>query len=85
MLNRRNNKRKINIKFQRFSNRLLYFLAFKLPLTSCYSNRILVNYFNILITRDQSQQKRQIIASDFFFNIKTCHNLLINNIFQLRL
>lgn len=85
MLNCRNSKRKINIKFQRFSNRLLYFLAFKSPLTSSYSNRILVNYFNILMTRDQLKQKRQIIHSDFFFNMKTCHNLLINNIFQLRL
>lgn len=85
MLNPRNSKRTINIKFQRFSNRFLYFLAFKSPLTSSYSNRILVNYFNILITRDQPKQKREIILSDFFFNIKTCHNLVINNIFKLHL
>ena len=85
MLNPRNSKRKINIKFQRFSNRFLYFSAFKSPLTSSYSNRILVNYFNILITRDQPKQKGEIMLFDFFFNIKTCHNLVINNIFKLYL
>jgi|SouAtlMetagenome_1021521.scaffolds.fasta_scaffold00259_5 hypothetical protein len=85
MLNHRVSKKNFNIKFQRFSNRFLYFIAFKLPLTSSYSNRTLVNYFNILITRDSPRQKKKIIIYDFFINIKTCHNLLINNIFKFYL
>ena len=44
MSNFQNNREKRNIKLQRFENRFLYFLSFKSPLTSSYSNRALTNY-----------------------------------------
>lgn len=51
----------MNLKFHRLNNRFLYFLSFKLPLTSSYSNRALVNYFNIFINMDTSKEGKKKI------------------------
>ena len=51
----------MSLKFHRLNNRFLYFLSFKLPLTSSYSNRALVNYFNIFINMDTSKEGKKKI------------------------
>ena len=60
MSNFQNNREKMNIKLQRFENRFLYFLSFKSPLTSAYSNRALTNYVNIIVARDRLIQEKKI-------------------------
>jgi RNA recognition motif-containing protein len=60
MSNFQNNREKRNIKLQRFENRFLYFLSFKSPLTSAYSNRALTNYVNIIVARDRLIQEKKI-------------------------
>jgi hypothetical protein len=73
----------MSLKFHRLNNRFLYFLSFQLPLTSSYSNRALVNYFNILIKMDNSKQgKRNFSKTN---DIKLSESFLINNIFKLYL
>ena len=49
----------MSLKFHRLNNRFLYFLSFQLPLTSSYSNRALVNYFNIFINMDTPKEKKK--------------------------
>ena len=73
----------MSLKFHRLNNRFLYFLSFQLPLTSSYSNRALVNYFNIFINMDTSKEEKK----NFFKtnDIKLSESLLINNIFKLYL
>ena len=73
----------MSLKFHRLNNRFLYFLSFQLPLTSSYSNRALVNYFNIFINMDTPKEKKK----NFFKtdDIKLSESLLINNIFKLYL
>ena len=48
MLDHESYRKKNKIKLQRFENRFLYFLSFKSPLNSSYSNRALINYVNII-------------------------------------
>ena len=73
----------MSIKFHRLNNRFLYFLSFKLPLTSSYSNRALVNYFNIFINMDTSKQRKKNFSKTN--DIKSSQSFLINNIFKLYL
>jgi len=75
-------KNKNNNKIRRFDNRLLYFLAFKLPLNSSYSNRTMTNYFNILISRNEVKHKKNSPSSYFSDDLSVIHNLVINNIFK---
>jgi hypothetical protein len=75
-------KNKNNNKVRRLDNRLLYFLAFKLPLNSSYSNRTMTNYFNILIIRNEVKHKKNSSFSD---DLSIIHNLVINNIFKFYL
>lgn len=72
-------------RINRIDNRFLYFLAFKLPLNSSYSNRTLVNYFDILITRNYPGQQNHISFFDPFGDITVLHNLVINSVFKLYL
>ena len=85
MLNFQNNREKRNIKLQRFENRFLYFLSFKSPLTSSYSNRALTNYVNIIVSRDRLIQENKnrislILPNDI--DKATVHNLVVNNILK---
>jgi hypothetical protein len=73
----------MSLKFHRLNNRFLYFLSFKLPLTSSYSNRALVNYFNIFINMDTSKQRKKNFSKTN--DIKSSQSFLINNIFKLYL
>jgi hypothetical protein len=73
----------MSLKFHRLNNRFLYFLSFKLPLTSSYSNRALVNYFNIFINMDTSKQRKKNFSKTN--DIKSSESFLINNIFKLYL
>ena len=73
----------MTLKFHRLNNRFLYFLSFKLPLTSSYSNRALVNYFNIFINMDTSKQRKKNFSKTN--DIKSSQSFLINNIFKLYL
>lgn len=68
------------LKKQRLDNRLLYFLGFKVPLTSSYSNRALTNYFSILIAKNSLKERENITS---YYDVNTLHNLVINNIFRL--
>ena len=85
MSNFQNNREKRNIKLQRFENRFLYFLSFKSPLNSSYSNRALINYVNIIVARDRLIQENRNRMS---FNLPndidkaTVHNLVINHILK---
>lgn len=85
MSNFQNNREKRNIKLQRFENRFLYFLSFKSPLTSSYSNRALTNYVNIIVSRDRLIQENKnrislILPNDI--DKATVHNLVVNNILK---
>jgi hypothetical protein len=85
MSNFQNNREKRNIKLQRFENRFLYFLSFKSPLTSSYSNRALTNYVNIIVARDRLIQENKnriflILPNDI--DKATVHNLVVNNILK---
>lgn len=85
MLNFQNTRKKRNIKLQRFENRFLYFLSFKSPLTSSYSNRALTNYVNIIVSRDRLIQENKnrislILPNDI--DKATVHNLVVNNILK---
>ena len=85
MSNFQNNREKRNIKLQRFENRFLYFLSFKSPLTSAYSNRALTNYVNIIVARDRLTQEKKnrislILPNDI--DKATVHNLVVNNILK---
>jgi hypothetical protein len=85
MSNFQNNRKKRNIKIQRFENRFLYFLSFKSPLTSSYSNRALTNYVNIIVSRDRLIQENKnrislILPNDI--DKATVHNLVVNNILK---
>ena len=85
MSNFQNNREKRNIKLQRFENRFLYFLSFKSPLTSSYSNRALTNYVNIIVSRDRLIQENKnrislILPNDI--DKATVHNLMVNNILK---
>lgn len=85
MSNFQNNREKRNIKLQRFENRFLYFLSFKSPLTSSYSNRALTNYVNIIVSRDRLIQENKnrislILPNDM--DKATVHNLVVNNILK---
>jgi hypothetical protein len=85
MSNFQNNRKKRNIKLQRFENRFLYFLSFKSPLTSSYSNRALTNYVNIIVSRDRLIQENKnrislILPNDI--DKATVHNLVVNNILK---
>ena len=71
-----------NLKNQRLDNRLLYFLGFKIPFSSSYSNRALINYFNIFMIKNFLKKKGGIIFHD---DVDILHNLVINNIFRLYL
>ena len=73
----------MSLKFHRLNNRFLYFLSFQLPLTSSYSNRTLVNYFNIFINMDISKQGKKNFSKTN--DIKLSESFLINNIFKLYL
>ena len=75
-------KNKNNNKIRRFDNRLLYFLAFKLPLNSSYSNRTMTNYFNIIISRNEVKHKKNPPSSYSSDDLSVIHNLVINNIFK---
>jgi len=59
MLDHKSNRKKNKIKLQRFENRFLYFLSFKSPLNSSYSNRALINYVNIIVARDRLIQENR--------------------------
>ena len=59
MLNFQGKRKKNNTRLQRFENRFLYFLSFKSPLTSSYSNRGLINYVNIIVSRDRLIQENK--------------------------
>ena len=85
MSNFQNTRKKRNIKLQRFENRFLYFLSFKSPLTSSYSNRALTNYVNIIVARDRLIQENKnrisfILPNDI--DKATVHNLVVNNILK---
>lgn len=85
MSNFQNNREKRNIKLQRFENSFLYFLSFKSPLTSSYSNRALTNYVNIIVARDRLIQENKnrislILPNDI--DKATVHNLVVNNILK---
>jgi len=85
MLNFQNTRKKRNIKLQRFENRFLYFLSFKSPLTSSYSNRALTNYVNRIVSRDRLIQENKnrislILPNDI--DKATVHNLVVNNILK---
>ena len=85
MSNFQNNREKRNIKLQRFENRFLYFVSFKSPLTSSYSNRALTNYVNIIVARDRLIQENKnriflILPNDI--DKATVHNLVVNNILK---
>ena len=85
MSNFQNNREKRNIKLQSFENRFLYFLSFKSPLTSSYSNRALTNYVNIIVARDRLIQENKnrislILPNDI--DKATVHNLVVNNILK---
>jgi hypothetical protein len=73
----------MSLKFHRLNNRLLYFLSFQIPLTSSYSNRALVNYFNIFMNMDTSKQRKKNLSETN--DIKLSQTFLINNIFKLYL
>ena len=75
-------KNKNNNKIRRFDKRLLYFLAFKLPLNSSYSNRTMTNYFNILISRNEVKHKKNPPSFYSSDDLSVIHNLVINNIFK---
>ena len=85
MSNFQNNREKRNIKLQRFENRFLYFLSFKSPLTSSYSNRALNNFVNIIVSWDRIIHKNLnrislILPNDI--DKATVHNLVVNNILK---
>lgn len=85
MSNFQNNREKRNIKLQRFENRFLYFLSFKSPLTSSYSNRALTNYVNIIVSRDrliQENKNRTSLILPNEIDKATVHNLVVNNILK---
>ena len=85
MLNHHINKKKNETKSKRFENRFLYFLSFKIPLTSSYYNRALVNHINMIITRDVLIQKNRNTGYFTLVNYidkGTVHNLVINNILK---
>jgi len=85
MFNCQSNRKNSNTKLQRFENRFLYFLSFKSPLTSSYSNRALINYVNIIVSRDRLIQEKKNSTSFILPNDidkATVHNLVINNILK---
>ncbi len=85
MSNFQNNREKRNIKLQRFENRFLYFLSFKSPLNSSYSNRALINYVNIIVARDrliQENRNRMSFSLPNDIDKATVHNLVINHILK---
>jgi len=85
MSNFQNTRKKRNIKLQRFENRFLYFLSFKSPLTSSYSNRALTNYVNIIVSRDrliQENKNRTSLILPNEIDKATVHNLVVNNILK---
>jgi len=85
MLNHQINEKKNETKSKRFENRFLYFLSFKIPLTSSYSNRALVNYINMILARDLLIQKNRNTGYFSLLNSidkGTVHNLVINNILK---
>jgi len=57
----------MSLKFHRLNNRFLYFLSFQIPLTSSYSNRALVNYFNIFMNMDTSKQRKKNLSETIQF------------------
>ncbi len=71
-----------SLKSQRLDNRLLYFLGFKISLTSSYSNRALINYFNILMIKNSLKKRDNKVSYD---DVGILHNLVINSIFRLYL
>jgi hypothetical protein len=85
MLNFQGKRKKNNTRLQRFENRFLYFLSFKSPLTSSYSNRGLINYVNIIVSRDRLIQENKNRISFILINDidkAIVHNLVINNILK---
>jgi|MDSW01.1.fsa_nt_gb hypothetical protein len=85
MSNFRTGEKDFSLSHQRLSNRLLYFSAFKLPMHSSYSNRPLINYFDISLSNEESKGKKNTFSSNNFAQTKIFHYLLINNIFQFYL
>ena len=81
MSNYQMTKESNEIKLRRFNNYLLYFLAFKLPLSSSSSNRSIINYFRILVARNQLA-KDNTICSDSGIEVSIVHNLIINKLFK---
>ena len=81
MSNYQMTKESNEIKLRRFNNYLLYFLTFKLPLTSSSSNRSIINYFKILIIRNQSA-KDNTIYFDSDIELSIVHNFIINKLFK---
>jgi hypothetical protein len=85
MWNHQINKKKNDTKSKRLENRFLYVLSFKIPLTSSYSNRALVNYINIILARDLLIQKNRNTSYFSLLNSiykGTLDNLVINNILK---
>jgi len=85
MLNYQINQKKNETKSKRFENRFLYFLSFKIPLSSSYSNRALVSYINMILARDLLNTKNRNTAYFSLLNSLdkgVVHNLVINNILK---
>lgn len=85
MLDYQINKKENYTKSKRLENRFLYFVSLKIPLTSSYSNRALVNYINIIFARDKSigkKQNRIYLSSLTAIDKASIHNLVINNVLK---
>ena len=85
MLNYRTDKMDRGVNFQRLNNRLLYFSAFKLPMSCSYFDRSLVNYFNILVSRAGNEEINNIRFLDGSGYITIVHHLVINKIIKFYL
>lgn len=85
MLNNRTDKMDCGVNSQRLNNRFLYFSAFKLPMSCSYSDRALVNYFNILVYRAGNEEIKNIRFLDDSGYITIVHHLVINKIFKFYL
>ena len=85
MLNYRTDKMDRGLNFQRLNNRFLYFSAFKLPMSCSYSDRALVNYFNILVLRAGNEEIKNIRFLDDSGYIAIINHLVINKILKFYL
>ena len=85
MLNYRTDKMDRGVNFQILNNRFLYFSSFKLPMSCSYSDRALVNYFNILVSRVGNEEIKNISFLDDSGYITIIHHLVINKILKFYL